>query len=123
MIVYLLSKVYSEKIFLFTELEDHNCNLFQPVITDHGICHSFNPTPSHNILRKSYYSESFKEAFKDDLILNYTLHKATGSGQKHSLNFILMGNNFQREYFKGLSNFRIGLTSGKRYINPPHHFI
>ena len=70
-----------------------------------------------NKVRLQDMSIKLKEAFKDDLILNYTLHKAAGSGQKHSLNFILMGNSFQREHIKGLSNFRIGLTSGKRYIN------
>ena len=40
-----------------------NCTLFEPVITDQGICHAFNPTPSLEMLTPSYFSHSFKEAF------------------------------------------------------------
>ena len=32
-----------------------SCQLFQPVFTDLGMCHSFNPAPALNMLKPSYF--------------------------------------------------------------------
>ena len=44
--------------------EEFACDLFDPVITDSGICYAFNPTPTLDTLNPSYFTESFAEAFK-----------------------------------------------------------
>ena len=44
------------------------CNLFQPVVTNNGFCHSFNAKSIHSILRSSYFLESFEDAFNDDFL-------------------------------------------------------
>ena len=93
--------------------DENGCDLFQPVITNNGICHSFNPMPSLEILKPSYFTESFKEAFNDDLISNYILEYGTGAGKKHSIEFILMGNTYQRHQDKDFTRFIMGLSSGK----------
>ena len=86
------------------------CNLFQPVITDMGICHAFNPTPSMDMLAASYFTDSFNDAFKNDLIKSATIHNGTGAGEKNSLNFYLLGKNYIKDegiktkFFWGLSN-------------------
>ena len=68
---------------------------------------------SLEILKPSYFTQSFKEAFDDDLISNYTVEKGTGAGKKHSLEFILMGNSYRRQQGKGFTRFIMGLSSGK----------
>ena len=46
---------------------ENSCQIFDPIITDMGVCHSFNPTPTLDMLKPSYFTESFKEAFESDL--------------------------------------------------------
>ena len=69
--------------------------------------------PSLEILKPSYFTESFKEAFNDDLISNYTLEKGTGAGKKHSIEFMLMGNTYRRQQDNEFTRFILGLSSGK----------
>ena len=75
-----------------------SCQLFQPVFTDLGMCHSFNPATALNMLKPSYYKESFADAFKEDLkqderkILN-----AVEAGE--ALDFYLLGRN-HRQYME-----------------------
>ena len=92
--------------------DENGCDLFQPVITNNGLCHSFNPMPSLEILKPSYFTESFKEAFNDDLISNYILEYGTGAGKKHSIEFMLMGNTYRRQQDNGFTRFILGLSSG-----------
>ena len=53
--------------------DGEKCQLFQPIVTDLGMCHAFNPTPILDMLKPSYFTESFNEAFNEDLIFNQSL--------------------------------------------------
>lgn len=36
-----------------------SCNLFEPVLTNAGLCHAFNPTPTADLLAPSYFRPGF----------------------------------------------------------------
>ena len=93
------------------------CNLFQPVVTNNGLCHSFNAKPIHSMLSSSYFLESFKEAFNEDLFDDNTLNKGTGIGPKHALHFILTGDSIQRKNLQSPLDVSIRLTSRNEYID------
>ena len=90
---------YMENIDENTDMKqffrEKSCQLFQPVFTDLGMCHSFNPTPVLDLLKESYFTNSFYEAFKDDLMPNENLHMGTKSGD--ALHFYLIGNYRHRQ--------------------------
>ena len=111
--VYKSSYIHIVTSFLGSKASSKDCNLFQPVVTNHGLCQAFNPTPSLEILKPSYFTESLAEALNYDFIPNYILRNATGSGKKHSLDFIVLGNNFRTGQIGGQTKFKIGLSSGK----------
>ena len=67
-----------------------NCSLFEPVFTDIGMCHAYNAMPVLDILKPSYYTESFKYAFEEDLRSNATTHMGVEDGD--SITFYLYGN-------------------------------
>ena len=51
------------------------CNLFDPVFTNQGLCHSFDALQTSKLLHPSYFKESFENAFKSDLTdLNIVLN-------------------------------------------------
>ena len=45
-----------------------SCDVFEPVFTDHGLCHSFNPSSVIDVLKSSFFTEAFQEAFAEDFI-------------------------------------------------------
>ena len=65
-----------------------SCKLFEPVITDLGICYSFNAEPVKNMLRKSSFTEAFHEAYQYDLTEDVS-HKAKGAGDNFALRFMV----------------------------------
>ena len=73
------------------------CNLFQPVITDMGLCHAFNPTPTANILTQSYFKDSFIKAFGDDFNQEQRIEKGLGSGRSNALDFYIFKESDQLE--------------------------
>ena len=100
-----------------------SCQLFQPVFTDSGMCHSYNPTPVIDLLTESYFMESFHEAFREDLLPNKTLHMGTDSGD--AINFYLMGNHRYRHTSRGQfifgkklepSRFLLSLSNNNEYV-------
>ena len=93
------------------------CNLFQPVITNNGICHSFNPESLQSMLKSSYFLESFKDSFNDDLFDDEIWHNATGLGPKHALNFVVVGTSMQRKNVHDGLEVSIGLTSRNEYFD------
>ena len=94
------------------------CNLYQPVITNKGFCHSFNAKPVKSMLKSSYFLDSFEETFKDDILHDETIqHNGTGSGTEHALNFILVGSSMQRSNVYSPTEFTIGLTSSNEYFD------
>ena len=69
--------------------------LFQPVVTDMGICPSFNPMPTMDLLTQSHFTDSFFKAYQEDMIHNYSLSYGEELGQ--SLNMLLVRNNQEPE--------------------------
>ena len=108
-----------------------SCGLFEPIVTDIGICHSFNAKSTMDILRQSYFTDSFKEAFNSDLLMEKEMKMGTGSGPEHALNFYLMDNNFHRKlndrtiWFMGISdqNNYIDMKSIGKLITPGYDII
>ena len=97
---------------------ENSCQLFDPIITDLGVCHSFNPTPTLEMLKPSYFTESFKQAFESDLpIVEKEIKNGAGAGKEYALNFFLMGNNFQRKLDKGSSRFFMGISDQYDYFD------
>ena len=48
------------------------CYLFQPVVTDMGICPSYNPTPMAELFEQSHYIKSSLNSYAEDFVANYT---------------------------------------------------
>ncbi len=71
-----------------------------------------------DLLTTSHFTDSFKEAFSEDFISNWTVHNASGSGAKHALEFIVLGNKFRRDSMDmKKTKFIIGLTSSIDYFD------
>ena len=92
------------------------CNLFNPIVTDLGICHSFNPRQTMDMLKPSMFTEAFEEAFKDDLPINPVIN-GSGSGVENALDFYLMDNSFRRMTDEKPSRFLLGLTTKNNYFD------
>ena len=101
-----------------------SCEYFQPVFTDFGMCHAFNPTPVIDLLQKSYFSESFFSAYQHDLILNGSIYNGSESGD--SFKFYLLGNHRIRHTSHGRgqlgsellpSTFHFGLSNKDEYFS------
>ena len=100
------------------------CDLFQPVVTDMGICSSFNPMPTLEMLNPSFFTESFQKAFQEDLKLNMSVKY----GEKHgkSLNFFLVMNSKQpvQDHWnaklasKQPSTFYLDINTQDEYFQP-----
>ena len=93
-----------------------NCQMFQPVVTDLGMCHAFNPMPTLDMLRPSYFTESFNEAFNEDLIFDKNLFMAKGSGEDYAFNFYLMGDSSRKETAKAPIRFNMELSTNNNYF-------
>ena len=122
----------NEKLNFFDE---ESCRLFQPVITDLGMCHSFNPTPVLDVLKPSYFTESFNAAYEEDLPQNNTIHMGVNSGK--TLDFYLLGGYHRKnmaipdyennmndfgyvsygDHVKTISKFLVGVSNSHHYID------
>ena len=84
-----------------------SCQLFQPVFTDLGMCHSFNPSPALNMLKPSYFKKSFSDAFNGDLKQNKSnVLNAVEAGE--ALDVYLLGRNhrqFMEKYLRPEAEF------------------
>ena len=99
------------------QLQTLNCDLFDPVVTDVGICHSFNAKPTADMLQDSYFKKNFETVYKTDLSKESIIN-GTGSGQEHALNFYLMDSDFRRLSKKTKpSSFRLGLSTQTEYFD------
>ena len=101
----------------------NSCNLFQPVFTDSGLCHAFNPTPALELLKSSYFTKAFNDTFKHDFNPNLSLVKGIKNG--YAVDFFLLGNTHQynildeeEDYFeRKVSNFLVSVTNKDEYFN------
>ena len=93
------------------------CNLFDPVVTDLGLCHSFNAQSTTEMLKPSYFVESFKNAFESDLPEDEIIWNGTGLGKEHSLNFYLFDNRARRFMGPKTTSFKMGLSTLSNYFD------
>ena len=61
---FLPSCIYSSK----NPLIGSRCKLFEPVLTDIGVCYAFNAEPTLRMLKNSSFTEAFLEAYRYDLL-------------------------------------------------------
>jgi hypothetical protein len=78
-----------EKYFLFdlaskAQITQNECELFNPVLTSSGICHSFNAPKFENILQSgSRFYKSFESAYRPDFVgQDLPPQKAYGNGMQ-----------------------------------------
>ena len=109
---YLPACTYSEKRFSLGD----SCNLFTPVLTDFGICYSFNAEPSLAMLENSSFTEAFQETYKNDLKVESSLKKAKGAGDDFSLKFMVDNSKYLRKKLT-TKPFKIIISSGTGYFN------
>ena len=94
---------------------DKVCKLFEPVVTDLGICYSFNAHSLTKMFKKSSFTEAFYEAFEYDL-LEPQNHFANGAGDKFALKFMLDNSKFLRGKSKTYP-FKILISSKTSYFD------
>ena len=113
-------KFGSEKLNHF---DIDSCTLFEPVFSDFGLCHSFNPKPVLDLLQPSYFKDAFGNTFADDLLNNQTIYYGTKSG--HTMDFYLLGTNHNYndleedgEFFESFaSKFLLSVSNKDEYFN------
>ena len=123
----------NSKDYTPTTTNEPECHLFDPVVTDVGICHSFNAIKTNEMLHQSYFKQSFENAFKSDLTDNSAIWNGSGSGEDYSLNFYLFDNVAIRRMSKSMPrSFRMSLSTMADYydfsstyqiIKPGYHTI
>ena len=92
-----------------------SCDLFEPVVTDLGMCYSFNAEPLETMLEDSSFSKAFKDVYQYD-ILNHPIRKATGPGNNFALRFMVDNS----QYFRKASTtqpFKVLISSSKGYFD------
>ena len=92
-----------------------NCNLFDPVITDLGICYSFNAKPITPMLADSSFKEAFVEAYNSDLH-NRPLVNARGAGDTFALTFMVDNSRYLRKKLD-IRPFKVLISSKMAYFD------
>ena len=92
------------------------CKLFQPVITDLGICYSFNADPIVPMLADSSFKEAFFEAYKYDLNSSPSIHNARGAGDTFALTFMVDNSRYLRKKLE-TRPFKILISSKSAYFD------
>ena len=110
-----------------------NCTLFEPVMTDSNVCHSFNPIKTLDFLQPSKYTSSFKKVYATDISDNDSVYMGNGAGENHALNFYLMNLDFRRQgteykpppFYVGISNRKdyLDMESIGQATKPGYHTI
>ena len=103
--------IYSDTTFSIGE----NCKLFEPVVTDLGICYAFNAEPTMKMLQTSTFTEAFLEAYKYDLI-GSPIRKAKGAGEDFALKFMVDNSRYLRKKLE-TKPFKIIVSSRSGYFN------
>jgi hypothetical protein len=108
---YLPACIYASK----SSLIGQNCKLFEPVLTDLGICYSFNAKSSVKMLKDSSFTQAFLEAYKYDLP-GLSIENVKGAGDKFSLRFMIdRSRNFRRISDKNL--FKVIISAHGSYFD------
>ena len=91
------------------------CKLFEPVITDLGICYSFNAEPILPMLVNSAFKEAFQDAYKYD-IFGRLPHNAKGAGDTFALTFMVDNSRYLRKKHETWP-FKILISSKNSYFD------
>ena len=91
------------------------CKLFKPVVTDLGICYSFNADPIVPMLADSSFKEAFLEAYNYDLD-NLPIHPARGAGDTFALTFMVDNSRYLRKKVE-TKPFKILISSKSAYFD------
>ena len=65
------------------------CNLFQPVITDQGICNAFNSYTLEDFVKPSNFRSSMKSAYEREIFNETSLHRAVEYSEEMGLKIYL----------------------------------
>ena len=93
------------------------CELFQPAITDMGICPSFNGKQMSEMFEPSYFLTSFLEAYKEDLNNMSSVKYGEELGQ--SLKFYLFNTPKEMKYEMTAdtpTTFNLAVTASKEFF-------
>ena len=94
------------------------CQLSQSVITDMGICPSFNPLPMSKLMKPSHFMDSFNKAYKEDMIANYSVKYGEKSGK--TLKFYLVRTPKDPKWHTDpndmAATFQLGISSSKEFF-------
>ena len=91
------------------------CKLFKPVVTDLGICYSFNADPIVPMLADSSFKEAFFEAYNYDLD-DLPIHPARGAGDTFALTFMVDNSRYLRKKLE-IKPFKILISSKSAYFD------
>lgn len=97
---------------------EKRCNMFEPVLTDVGICHAFNGIPFSKAFKDSQYIKTFQNVHvteSEDKII----HMATGSGSKFGLQLVLDGQTVTSSMRGQVprSKFQLGINNLLEFFN------
>ena len=95
---------------------DSQCGLFQPVVTDNGICFSFNPNSTLNLLKDSPFKNDFQEIYRYDMSKTNNVERARGAGDRFALKFMVDNSRYLRNK-KKKRPFKILISSNEGYFN------
>ena len=114
----MIPKCFMKKYESDKESPSDECELFQPTVTDMGICPTFNAIHLWEILQPSHFLNSFNEAYKEDFASFMDTKYGEGFGK--SLNVFLTRNPIFPEpnFKKGgkPANFHVSITSTKEFF-------
>ena len=76
-----------------------DCRMFEPFLTNHGICYSFNSKGIDEFLKDSKYKKDFMDIYRSEMATENKkpLRTGVGSGPSLALNFVLDNNGYYRK--------------------------
>ena len=94
------------------------CNLFQPVVTDMGICPSYNPTPMMQLFEQSHYMDSFLDSYAEDFVANYSIKIGEKSGKTLKFYLTRSPKSFSLDKVKDEQPaiFQVGISSSMEFL-------
>lgn len=96
---------------------DLECELFQPTITDMGICPSFNSMQMTEVLEPSYFLDSYMEAYKEDFANHSTIKFGEEFGQSLNLYLVTIPKEIKNEITaQKPATFNLAITSSKEFF-------
>lgn len=95
--------------------DKRSCMLFEPVVTDLGICYSFNAEPIMSMLANSSFKESFFEAYQYDF-LEMPFENSRGAGDIFALKFMVDNSRYLRKKHD-TKPFKVLISSRRGYFD------